>query len=160
MDKDSETVSKQEVHIPGYLKVSKIGAYILYAWVIAGVISLALRVFLLLFSANPTTPFVDFIYRISTDYLSPFRGIFPPRPVGETGYLDVAALFAIIVYLFIMWGFSALIEYVQNKIDISRRKQEKELAELKREQELSVIAKAAAAQKSKSTTTVVRTNVH
>lgn len=121
----------QEIKVPGYLRASKILAYILYVWILIGIISLVLRVFLLLFSANPNTPFVEFVYNVSGDYLAPFRGIFPSKVVGETGYLDVAAMFAIIVYLFVMWGFSALINYVQYKIDVNRHQQEKELAEIK-----------------------------
>jgi uncharacterized protein YggT (Ycf19 family) len=125
--------SQNQIQIPGYLRISKVIAYILYFWIIIGVISLSLRVFLLLFSANPNTSFVDFIYRLSSDYLEPFRGIFPPKAVSETGYLDVAAVFAIIVYLFVMWGVSALISYVQYKIDTSTHEQEKELARIRLE---------------------------
>lgn len=105
------------IKIPGYLRVSKVIAYIMYAWVYFGVIVLGLQVFLLIFSANPATPFVRFIYRTAADYLEPFRQIFPPHPVTQTGYLDVAAVFAIIIYLLLGWGFSALIHYIQLKID-------------------------------------------
>lgn len=118
----------QKITVPAYLKFSKVIAYIMYAWVFFGTIVLSLRLFLLAFSANATTPFVDFIYRTSSDYLEPFRGIFPPKSVGETGYLDVAALFAIIIYLLIGWGFSALISYIQHKIDTYKQAQEAELA--------------------------------
>lgn len=121
-------MDQQKVQIPGYLRISKIIAYILYAWVLIGIISLVLRVFLLAFSANQTTPFVKFIYKTSADYLEPFRGIFPPKSVSETGYFDVAAMFAIIIYLFVMWGFSSLISYIQLKIDASRKQQEKQIA--------------------------------
>lgn len=116
-----------KIEVPGYLRISKIIAYVLYAWTAIGVAALTLRVFLLAFSANPTTPFVEFVYRTSADYLNPFRGIFATRPIGQTGYFDVAALFAVIVYLFVMWGFSALVNYVQFKIDQTVRDQEKKL---------------------------------
>lgn len=116
-----------KIVIPGYLRISKVIAYVLYAWVLIGVITLTLRVFLLAFSANSDTPFVQFIYKTSADYLNPFRGIFPPKPIGETGYFDVAALFAIIIYLFVMWGFASLIHYLQYKIDDSRKQQEKSI---------------------------------
>ncbi len=112
-----------QIKAPGYLRVSKVIAYIMYAWTLIGVITLSLRVFLLAFSANSTTPFVKFIYNTSADYLEPFRGIFPAKPVGQTGYLDIAALFAIIIYLLIMWGFSELISYLQYKIDQSKKQQ-------------------------------------
>lgn len=108
---------QQEIKVPGYLKISKILGYIMYAWVFFGIIVLGLRVFLLAFSANAATPFVEFIYRTSADYLEPFRGIFPSKSIGETGYLDIAAIFAMIIYLLIGWGFSAFINYIQSKID-------------------------------------------
>jgi len=115
---------KDQVRIPGYLRISKIAAYVLYAWTIFGVILLGTRIFLLAFSANATTPFVEFIYRTSADYLAPFREIFPPKTLGETGYFDVAALFAIFMYLLFMWGASALIHYIQRKIDDDTANQE------------------------------------
>ena len=90
------------ISVPGYLKLGKIITWLLYIWIIFGVVMLALRTFLLATSANPTT-FVDFVYRTSADFLQPFRGIFPSKPVGETGYLDVSAIFAIIIYLIFAW---------------------------------------------------------
>jgi uncharacterized protein YggT (Ycf19 family) len=138
---------KMEVKIPGYLRLSKIIGYVLYTWVLIGVISLGLRVFLLLFSANPNTPFVEFIYNLSSDYLDPFRGIFPSKAVSETSYLDVAALFAIIIYLLIMWGFTALIHYTQFKIDKSVHEQEKEIAQLEAEKRRAQAIRVKTAQK-------------
>jgi len=106
-----------KIEIPAYLRVSRILAYIMYAWVLFGIAVITLRVFLLAFSANLSAPFAQFIYKTSNDYLQPFRGIFPPKPIGETGYLDIAALFAIIIYLFVAWFFSSIVAHVQNKID-------------------------------------------
>lgn len=106
-----------KIEIPAYLRISRVLAYIMYIWVIFGIVVILLRVFLLAFSANLSAPFAQFIYKTSNDYLEPFRGIFPPKPIGETGYLDIAALFAIIVYLFVAWLFSSLVSHVQRKID-------------------------------------------
>lgn len=103
--------------VPAILSVGKVLTYAMYALVIFAEIVLVFRVFLLAASASTTSSFVNFIYRTSADFLEPFRGIFPPRPVGETGYLDVSALFAIIVYGLIAWGFSALIGYINFKIE-------------------------------------------
>lgn len=130
----STTPSKQlpaelaEVTTPLQMRVSKVAGYALYVWVTIGLVSLGARVFLLLFSANREAPFVDFIYRLSADYLAPFRGIFPPHSVGETGYLDVAALFAIFMYLIVLWITTSLIKYVQDKIDQHDREQRKLIA--------------------------------
>lgn len=108
-------MAKDTEKLPAYYKIGKIIAYAMYLWVIFGIIMLGLRVFLLAFSANSSTPFVNFIYTTSQSFLNPFRGIFPPKSVGETGYLDVAALFAIIIYALLGWGFKALIDFVQAK---------------------------------------------
>ncbi|MBP9813168.1 YggT family protein [Candidatus Saccharibacteria bacterium] len=126
----------KEITVPAYLKISKVISWLLYIWVIYGVIVLSIRVFLLAFSANPATPFVQFIYNTSADYLAPFRGIFPTKPVGETGYLDVASLFAIIMYLLFVWLVSAAIHYIQSKIDILKE-EEKERKEKLEEIELT-----------------------
>jgi uncharacterized protein YggT (Ycf19 family) len=107
-------LTKSEV--PTYLSVGKILTYAMYALIIFAEIVLVFRVFLLAFSANPDSGFTRFIYNTSADFLEPFRGIFPPRPVGETGYLDVSALFAVIVYGLLAWGFAALIGYINTKI--------------------------------------------
>lgn len=108
---------------PTYLRVSRIIAYVMYAWVMIGIILLGFRIFLLATSANATTPFVEFVYKTSADYMNPFRGIFPTKPVSETGYLDIAAVFAIIMYMLLGWGFSELISFVQQKIDKSKHEQ-------------------------------------
>jgi uncharacterized protein YggT (Ycf19 family) len=107
----------EKIKVPAYLTIGKVIAYAMYIWVIFGIIVLGLRVFLLATSANPSTPFVNFIYNTSATYLQPFREIFPPKDVGSTGYIDVAAVFAMIIYAFIGWAFSALIDYIQSKID-------------------------------------------
>lgn len=107
----------KDVSVPGYLSISRIIAYIVYAWAFVAVVLLALRVFLLAFSANASTPFVEFVYRTSADYMAPFRDIFPIKPIGETGYFDVAALFAIIMYLLLAWLISSVIHLIQYKID-------------------------------------------
>jgi uncharacterized protein YggT (Ycf19 family) len=108
-------MARDDTKVPAYYTMGKIISHAMYVWVIFGIIVLALRVFLLAFSANASTPFVNFIYTTSATFLNPFRGIFPPRSVSATGYLDVAALFAIIIYALIGWGFKSLIDYIQAK---------------------------------------------
>jgi len=125
------------IEIPGYLRFSKVIVWFLYFYILLGIISLVFRIFLLLASADSTAGFYQWVMKVSSDYLEPFRGIFPTKSVNETGYLDVSALFAIIVYLFVIWGIHSLINYIQNKIDITKAAQEKELAEIKRQNELA-----------------------
>lgn len=122
--------NQEEIVVPGYLKVSKIAAWLFYFWVVAGIAFLLMRVFLLATSANMSAGFSNFVLNVSNDYLQPFRGIFPPKGVGETGYLDISALFAVVVYLFLAWGFKALIDYVQGKIDVSKAEQKARIQKL------------------------------
>jgi len=131
MSKSNQTELPPEladIRPPLQLRISKVASYVLYTWVMVGIIALATRLFLLLFSANAGTPFVNFVYRLSNDYLAPFRGIFPPHQVGETGYFDVAALFAIFIYLILAWLVGSLISYVQSKIDSNDHEQRARLA--------------------------------
>lgn len=129
--------NEDEILIPAKLRFSRIIVWIMYIWVLIGVISLSVRVLLLALSASTTAGFTNFVMKVSADYLQPFRGIFPPKTVGETGYLDVSALFAIVVYLFILWGFHSLIIYVQNKIDLDKAMQSQKIAEAKRQAEIA-----------------------
>ncbi len=113
-----ENSSSIEVEgIPKRLTIGKVVVRFFYAWVVFGLIVLSLRVFLLAFSASTAAPFVTFIYQTSASYLEPFRGIFPGRELGETGYFDISAIFAIIIYLFVAWGVMSLITYINLKID-------------------------------------------
>lgn len=73
---------------------------------------LTLRFFLLLFGANPSSSFTEWIYNSSAIVLQPFRGIFNSRVVSEeTGsILDVSVLFAIIMYMLLAYWMGTLIE--------------------------------------------------
>ena len=136
----SEKIYDPQVKAPGFLKFSKVIGWLMYAWVLFGIITLTFGVFLLAFSANTDSGFYQFIARTSTQYLEPFRGLFPPHAVGETGYINVSALFAIVVYAFVAWGFSALLHYIQSKIDLSKDTQQKAIDE-KKQQRLAAQAR-------------------
>ncbi len=90
------------------LGLGKAVAYLAYAWLVFVDIMLTFRVFLLAFGADPKAGIARFIYTTTADVMAPFRGLFPPRPLDTTGYLDVSALFAILVYtllvFFVGWG--------------------------------------------------------
>ncbi|MBI2797938.1 YggT family protein [Candidatus Saccharibacteria bacterium] len=95
------------------LTVGKIVVYVTYGVVVFAEIVLGFRIFFLLFNANANTPFVRFIYNTSNDFLAPFRGIFLPHDSVTGGYLDVSALFALIVYAII----AVLIQSLMRKLD-------------------------------------------
>lgn len=130
---------KDNFKIPTFLKISKIAVWALYFWTILGIVFLVLRVILLALSANAQVGFTKFVYNVSGTYMHPFNGIFPSKPINQTGYLDVSALFAIIIYLLFLWAVSALVSYVQSKIDLANAKHQAELNEIKRQETLAAL---------------------
>lgn len=111
-----------------FIKFTRIVSYLVYAYTVVAVVFLTFAFFLLLFSANADTPFVQFIYKGANDFMQPFRGIFPTHQVNETGYLNSAMLFAIIFYLMFAAAVNALISYINLKMV----KHENELEQLER----------------------------
>lgn len=99
-----------------FIKFTRAIVYVVYAFTIIAVVSLTFGFFLLLFGANPDTPFVQFVYNIANEFMAPFRGIFNTHPVGQTGYFSASALFAIIVYLVFAAAVSSLISYLNVKM--------------------------------------------
>ena len=79
-------------------------------WYLLGVITaiLALRIILLMLSANPETPFVDFVYSVSSIFVVPFYGIFN-QPDYTRFYVDTSSIVAIIVYWLLAVGLAKLI---------------------------------------------------
>ena len=78
--------------------------YFFYFYVVVVLIVLTLGFFLLLFGANPTSSFVEWVYRSMERAMEPFRGIFTPIDLGTTAggevnaVLDTSVLFAMIIY--------------------------------------------------------------
>lgn len=99
-----------------FIKFTRGVSYFVYGFAIVAAVFLGFGFFLLLFGANQSTPFVQFIYKVAAEFLQPFRGIFPLHPVGETGYFSAAALFAIMVYLILAAAVNALISYLTAKM--------------------------------------------
>ena len=78
--------------------------YFFYFYVVVVLIVLTLGFFLLLFGANTTSSFVEWVYRSMERAMEPFRGIFTPIDLGTTAggevnaVLDTSVLFAMIIY--------------------------------------------------------------
>ena len=78
--------------------------YFFYFYVVVVLIVLTMGFFLLLFGANPTSSFVEWVYRSMERAMEPFRGIFTPIDLGTTAggevnaVLDTSVLFAMIIY--------------------------------------------------------------
>lgn len=98
------------------LKIFRGISYVVYAYVFLATIFLALGFVLLLFGANATVPFVEFVYKVAAEFLQPFRGIFPVHQISETGYFSASALFAIMMYMIFASGLQSLISYLTVKM--------------------------------------------
>jgi uncharacterized protein YggT (Ycf19 family) len=59
---------------------------------------LGLRFFLRLFGANETVGFVSWVYETSGALLAPFRGIFPTQVFENRYVLELATIFAMVMY--------------------------------------------------------------
>lgn len=99
-----------------FLKTSKVLTYIVYAYMVLAVVFLSLGFILLLFGANQTVPFTEFVYKVAAEFLQPFRGIFPLKEIGETGYFSASALFAIVVYMLLALAVNTLITYITSRM--------------------------------------------
>ncbi len=92
------------------LQIVVYGVYLLAVFAEA---MLLFRIFFLLFSANPNVSFVQFVYDKSNWFLAPFQGIFPAHTSPLTGgYLDISAVFAVIVYALIVTVIQSLMRYL------------------------------------------------
>ena len=107
-----------------FIKFTRAISYVVYAFTIIAVVSLTVGFFFLLFGANSTTPFVQFVYNIAYEFMAPFRGIFGTHSVGQTGYFSASALFAIIFYLIFAAAMSSLIGYINLKMVTHQRELE------------------------------------
>jgi len=59
---------------------------------------LGMRIVFQLLQANPATPFVAFINRVSGYFMYPFQGMFPGLQVSEFNTLDLVALITLLAY--------------------------------------------------------------
>jgi hypothetical protein len=109
--------------------VARAITYLLYFFLVAVEIILALGFLLLLFGASPTAPFVEWVYRNLDRAMAPFRGMFAPIDLGTTGtdvqaVFDTSVLFAMVVYGIVAMLLHTLIAWLTvrlNRLDRERR---------------------------------------
>lgn len=75
---------------------------------------IGLRVALRMLAANPGSPFVGFIYRVTDVFLWPFRGL-ADSPNVEGYVLEVSSVIAMVVYLVSTWLFVELLWIIFEK---------------------------------------------
>lgn len=108
---------------PGAVKgllVAKVLTWLVYAYVIVAVVMLTLYFFLLLFNADPTASFAEWVYRSADRVMEPFRGIFPTKEAGNGSVLDFAVLFAMLVYGIVALLLHSLISWLDYRIRLDR----------------------------------------
>ncbi len=97
-------------------------SYLVYFYLIVVEIILFLGFFLLLFGANPSAGFTEWVYRNLDRVMAPFRGIFTPIELGTTSndvpaVFETSVLFAMIVYGIVALALSALIGWLSGRLD-------------------------------------------
>lgn len=96
-------------------------SYLVYFYLIVVEIILFLGFFLLLFGANPSSGFTQWVYRNLDRVMAPFRGIFTPIQLGTTSgdvpaVFETSVLFAMIMYGILALVFSALIAWLSGRL--------------------------------------------
>lgn len=108
---------------PGSVKgllVAKVLTWLVYAYVVVAVVMLTLYFFLLLFNADPSASFAEWVYRSADRVMEPFRGIFPTKEAGNGSVLDFAVLFAMLVYGIVALLLHSLISWLDYRIRLDR----------------------------------------
>lgn len=71
---------------------------------------LSFRIFLKFFGASTQAPFVSWIYETSKPLLYPFEGMFPSSTLSHGFTIEISALFALIIYAFVAYFISEIIQ--------------------------------------------------
>ena len=112
-------------HVHGGRRIVLLGAralsYLVYAYVVFVEIILAFGFFFLLFGANQSSSFVEWVYRSLDRAMAPFRGMFTPIDLGTTqgnvaSVFDTSILFAMIVYGLLAVLVGGLIEWMSSRL--------------------------------------------
>lgn len=76
---------------------------------------LGIRFLLRLFGANPSAPFVSWVYEMTNPLLYPFNNIFPTSQI-QGFVFDFTTLFALMVYVFVGYLILQLIGYINYSV--------------------------------------------
>jgi uncharacterized protein YggT (Ycf19 family) len=101
--------------------IARFISYLVYIYLVVVEIILFLGFFLLLFGANPSSGFVEWVYRSVDRAMRPFRGIFEPIELGTTNndvpaVFETSILFAMIIYGILAILLHSLIEWLSSRI--------------------------------------------
>jgi uncharacterized protein YggT (Ycf19 family) len=110
------TVKTKEAGTVVTLRAARALTYLLYAFVVATLVILSLGFILELFGANPDAGFAQWVYRSLTRVMAPFRGLFDSMQLNGKSILDLALLFAMIVYGLVAMCLHALINWLTDRL--------------------------------------------
>jgi hypothetical protein len=101
--------------------VARAIGYLVYVYLVVVEVILVLGFFLLLFGANPTAGFTQWVYRNLDRIMEPFRGMFTPIELGTTSgnvpsIVETSVLFAMIVYALAVIAISALTSWLTGRM--------------------------------------------
>lgn len=93
--------------------------YVIYFLIGILEILLLFRLILKTTGANPTNYFVSFIYSLTEVFTLPFSGIFPRAStsgVVTTAVFEPSTVIALVVYAFLAWGITELVEIMSGRL--------------------------------------------
>lgn len=88
-------------------------------WVVSFL--LLARFVMLFFQASQTAPFVDWLYAVSSDLMTPFRGMFPRWVMTRGNVVELTSLIAAIIYAIVGYAISAFIDSVADHLSFRRK---------------------------------------
>lgn len=102
--------------------LSRAVSYLVYLYVLFVEVILLLGFLLLLGGANPSSSFVEWVYRALERVMRPFRGIFASIDLGTTGndvvsIFDTSIVFAMIIYAIVAIALNAVVMWLTDKMD-------------------------------------------
>jgi len=114
---DSSALGERKV----VLMIARVISYLVYAYLVIVEIILLMGFILLLFGANPSSGFTEWVYRNLDRVMSPFRGIFTPIELGVTSgdvpaIFETSVVFAMIIYGIVALLLSALIGWISGRL--------------------------------------------
>lgn len=117
VDADSSALKERRVVV----LVARAVSYLVYAYLIVVEIILLMGFLLLLFGANPSAGFTEWVYRNLDRVMEPFRGIFTSVELGVGGnevesIFETSVLFAMIIYGILALLLSGLIGLLTNRL--------------------------------------------
>jgi len=115
---DSSALGERKV----VLMIARVISYLVYAYLVIVEIILLMGFILLLFGANPSSGFTEWVYRNLDRVMSPFRGIFTPIELGVTSgdvpaIFETSVVFAMIIYGIVALLLSALIGWISGRLN-------------------------------------------